>query len=353
MKRLLHVDFLKGITLTLICLSHVQAVYGKIFDVSLLSYVTLPLFFFISGMLYNPANYQSILVYVRHKTRTLLIPYLALSLLFTVFSPYLYHPSYLVTVLDYPRTTFSIMAFPERIAAVVEWIIGDFICILLGDSSRSSQPLWFVFVLYMTAISFAYLSKLGKFSIPMALVSLLLSLNIPHCSLTGYIHIHAFFMSFFFYAIGFFYKRYKAMIKESYLVILFCVAVMCNYAFEVDGPDSYITGYFGSSSVRFLIHTLSSIFILLFASDILGKLKFSLLRWAFMVFGFVSRNGLVVIGVHFWALTFYLVFINQYISEEYRYCVANIFVLFTSLASIPLLNRYLDFCKKICAGNIR
>lgn len=120
--RILWIDLMKGILLTLICLSH----FGDlprfiVYLVQPTSCFWVPLFFILSGYLFSvKKNFSS---YLKHKARSLLVPYVLFSICFILLDPHTYtDKDYLISNLQ--------RIFYEGI----------------GPSKAS--PLWFVWVLF-------------------------------------------------------------------------------------------------------------------------------------------------------------------------------------------------------------
>lgn len=88
--RLQHIDFLKGVLLILICLSHFSNLpsFIRVLTNPTASY-WVPTFFIISGLLSINSKKTLKESFIR-KTRTLLLPYFIFSLLFIIIDPNIY-----------------------------------------------------------------------------------------------------------------------------------------------------------------------------------------------------------------------------------------------------------------------
>lgn len=81
-KRIGYIDLAKGICMVLVVLGHFQELYGseRFRDLSFtLSYIRLPLYFFLSGMFFR--TYASFRYFLTKKTNRLLVPYLVFLLI--------------------------------------------------------------------------------------------------------------------------------------------------------------------------------------------------------------------------------------------------------------------------------
>lgn len=347
--RLVYIDNVKGFALLVICISHIieAAAYSTpyVFNniVDILMYITVPLFFYISGMLYKPDRYKSNREYIKHKTKSLLIPYIALSLLFLLLCPYIYNVDYLVNELNYPRTNVFSSVLPKNASAIAEWILGDIISIVIGISSRSSMPLWLVYILFFVSITFHCLYK-KKMLYGLILVSPLIAFYIPKNVITTYIHVQAFTMAFFFYSLGFFYG--KQTISQRNKCIFAIVALITYVCVPFKGVNGFVNGLFGDALGRYMLHVMSGIYITIFVFEIIGKYSGKVFNIIFVPLQYISRNGLAIIGVHFWAMILYVVFISNHVCMEYQSLLIFIFIGVVVVISVPILNKYVYIVQK-------
>jgi len=88
-QRIEWIDTLKGFLLILVCLGHIAPKGTLFYDLMcILRPFRMPCFFFLSGLLFS--NRRTFTEYFRDKTRSLLLPYIWLSLLFCLLNPRLY-----------------------------------------------------------------------------------------------------------------------------------------------------------------------------------------------------------------------------------------------------------------------
>lgn len=132
--RLQHIDFLKGVLLILICLSHFSNLpsFIRVLTNPTASY-WVPIFFIISGLLSINSKKTLKESFIR-KTRTLLLPYFIFSLLFIIIDPNIY-------------------SHKEILYKNIERIF------LEGIGSEKASPLWFLFVLYFASLLHAVIIK--------------------------------------------------------------------------------------------------------------------------------------------------------------------------------------------------
>ena len=145
------IDEFKGFVLLLVCLYHIEQSFANVnMGMLHLSALRMSAFFFISGMLFSTRRFPNFKSYFIHKTRVLLLPYLALSLLFLALDPVLYHFEWFPRA---PRMT--VMTIRPEIATIWDYIYWNLAKIFVaGKSSIGSGPLWFVFTLYSVSLLF-------------------------------------------------------------------------------------------------------------------------------------------------------------------------------------------------------
>ena len=151
MGRIGWIDEFKGFVLLLVCLYHIEQCFANVnMGMLHLSALRMSAFFFISGMLFSTRRFSDFKSYFIHKTRVLLFPYIALSLLFLALDPVLYHFEWFPRA---PRMT--VMTIRPEIATVWDYIYWNLAKIFVaGKSSIGSGPLWFVFTLYSVSLMF-------------------------------------------------------------------------------------------------------------------------------------------------------------------------------------------------------
>ena len=151
MTRIGWIDEFKGFVLLLVCLYHIEQSFANVnMGMLHLSALRMSAFFFISGFLFSTRRFPDFKGYFIHKSRVLLFPYIALSLLFLALDPVLYHFEWFPRA---PRMT--IMNIKPEIAGVWDYLYWNLAKIFIaGKSSIGSGPLWFVFTLYSVSLIF-------------------------------------------------------------------------------------------------------------------------------------------------------------------------------------------------------
>ncbi len=135
-KRYDFIDIAKGLGMILVIWGHI-ILHGPLNN--FIYSFHMPLFFFISGMLFAPQKYANVKEFVKRKIKTLLIPYFLLSIL-----------TYIWWVL-----------VENRISNSSNNIIFSFIQIFIAQGSSSYMlhniPMWFVSCLFFVEILYIYI----------------------------------------------------------------------------------------------------------------------------------------------------------------------------------------------------
>ena len=339
-------DELKGAILIFICMGHIA---GMIFPpptiryiANLLTAIGVPTFFFLSGLLFISKDVP-LKTYLIGKTKSLLLPYILLSLLFTVFDPYTYCPSYLCEVMHYPRLVmpFSIDIFTQ---ASIEFFMGDVLCTALGISSRATLPLWFVFVLYVVSVSYYWIygilcshAKMGLF----AVVFMVLSMMLCRMGIGGIFKVGPIMMAFFFYWLGIFFSKRLYWFDKSALILLpfslVFLFVFLTWAPALVDKVSFVNGVFPfGHPLQFLFSFLAGILCFLCLFAVLSRcnfLGFDILKG---ILRNIARNSLIVLAMHYVLLVFFSLYMKHLFPEEWRFYIAVSFIVIGCIASIVL-----------------
>ena len=164
MERIKWVDNLKGFILLLVCIGHVHFKGGPFAEIHVMSEpFWMPGFFFLSGYLFSDKKYQDFGSYLKSKSRSLLIPYFCLSVLFSFIDIRLYNvsliPYHLYT--DYPILTY--LGVPETISNSLQYLYLEAVNIFVaGTSTPITTPLWFVIVLFWASLLLYLVHKLSS-----------------------------------------------------------------------------------------------------------------------------------------------------------------------------------------------
>lgn len=316
------IDEFKGFVLVLVCLFHVEQSFPNATMGTLhLSALRMSAFFFISGFLFSTRRFPNFRSYFVHKTKVLLWPYIALSLLFLALDPVLYHFAW------FPRAPKMIIlnTYPA-IHSVWDYIYWNLAKIFVaGKSSIGSGPLWFVFTLYSISLMFFALQKLAKAIAAKnergqkAIIALAATASLAGGWLLYKNHvrlplgIERDLTTLAFFACGYICKgiiqkqlcdKGKKAIPWSLVVATSVTSFVLYAAFE--NPDPYFSimnNDLGKSLVGFLASSAFGIAGLVTAFVAIDRIPaIAPLQIVKGILRNVSRNALVILAVHWYAL---------------------------------------------------
>lgn len=274
--RLLWLDAIRGLLLILITLGHFDASGTAIYPMltpTAMYYV--PLFFFISGFMTNPEKY-SYEEFTKRKAKTLLLPYVFFVIVFTV--------------LDW-----------KLLSSPTDVLKNNLFSLLTGDGVRLAPPLWFVSCLFVATLATYGILRIVKDKLILVGVVVLLSLfALPIARLDLWLPWRILFMpmTLVFTVAGYLTNDIMRRFSSYWLyVILLGVGIAGMFLNLGDYHFNQIDNY----PLFFVCPISFGISILFFASKLEN-------RWTSLIAGFlgwISRNGIVVLSVHFYLSLLY------------------------------------------------
>lgn len=239
----------------------------------------MPLFLFLSGMLFNDKKWSSLNNYIEHKVKTLLIPYLILSLiLYVIWIP-----------LDLIQGKFI------NNTILIKNFIGIFYSQGVHEYMTWGVPMWFLTMLFVVNILFFIINKYFKTYIGYVIIIL---------SIIGYLFtyidmrlpwsINVALVGIVFYAIGFLLRdKIQSYVfnKKSYIIVcsLFLISIICSTLNKrVDMYSSIYNNYF-----LFYLGAISGIFYIVLLVKMLPKNK---------IMTFIGVNTIYLLAFHIRAL---------------------------------------------------
>lgn len=353
--RLHWVDALKGFGIMLVVFAHYKL------PVALDTYIFsfhMPLFFFISGFLFNFVKYtESATNFVKGRFRSLIIPYFAFAVLTCLF--------YFLLDEIYSPGVVTLKFFESNIFYIVY-------SILYSQTTMISYngPLWFLTCLFVTELLFFGLAKRYYWQRWKLVLSLIIAATI------GYLY--SIYVPFtlpwnadvaltavVFYGAGNLFRRFVESVEiirvdfslpksgsrfnnvffvENFLPVFFILVSILYFAYLLKFPTDRINmsgiNYGGFFSFYFL--AFSSIFTFVYIFKKIGS---------FEVFKYYGRNSLIVLALHFpmkdILIKIFTIFVG--IDLDCFCCTTSVAVALTILnllGLVPiifLINRYLPF----------
>ncbi|MEI6039755.1 MAG: acyltransferase family protein [Candidatus Berkelbacteria bacterium] len=316
-KRIDWVDTAKGITIFLVVLGHTILPYNWLIYVFSFH---MPMFFFLSGYLYNPEKYQNLWSLIKRKAGTLLWPYL----FFFIFN-------FIYWVLFFNSK--------QYFDPIIKMIYST------DTLSAPFIPLWFLTCLFALEIIFFTLERQFK--------SFKLFLAIIVCTITGFIlannHYHLpwgidiALVSTSFYYLGFIIKKNDLIEKTQnvWLYLLGLIFIIINYflAFLLDIQASMFYRAYGQE----WLFVLTAIFGILGYIILAKFLKQTILKNNTII-EFLGQNSLIILGLHtvfyYYVSDFFRIFLHIYPKTS------TIFAFIYTIITILLICPFIIFINK-------
>lgn len=354
MERIKWVDNLKGFILLLVCIGHVHFKTGMMFQVSTMCVAfEMPSFFFLSGYLFSNRKHKSISSYIKSKGKSLLIPYICLSVVFLFFDVRLYD----VSLIPYHMyTAFPILSFlgvPDTIKSSLEYLYMDFVSIFIsGTSTPITTPLWFVNVLFWTSICFYIVHHFAPADIKKKNVSILIYAII--CLSIGWlcckkhfflpVNFHVVFLASFYFSMGYLAKNLinnylNSMPIKYLLLMLIFIGPIYLYGINVNGAFSMYTNSLGGKLYGLVIASLSGISGVVITFILLSRIPGTSAIGG--LFRNLARNALIFLAMHYWVINTGDIIFHEYNTDPvYKYTIF-IAALIISFMSFPFFRNKL------------
>ena len=336
------IDEFKGFVLVLVCLFHVEQSFPNAAMGTLhLSALRMSAFFFISGFLFSTRRFPGFKSYFVHKTKVLLWPYIALSLLFLALDPVLYHFAW------FPRAPRMVIlnTYPaiHNVWDYIYWNLAKIF--VVGKSSIGSGPLWFVFTLYSVSLMFYGVQGIAKKKAAIALIAIaslaggwMLYKN--HIRLP--LGIERDLTVLFFFACGWLskepIKKIGNMSNTFPVVVAAAISFILYAALEIpDANFSIMNNDLGKSLPRFVASSIFGIAGLVAAFQLASKLpSIAPIRLLKGILRNISRNALVILAVHWYILLVMRLLFRAEINQPGIAYLSTLIVTAGVIIAIPL-----------------
>jgi acyltransferase len=271
--RLEWLDIAKGLGIIAVTMDH-TVVFPSLIS-KYLSTFHMPLFFFLSGYLFSPTRTSSLTVLVAKKMKSLIVPYLFLSV-----------GSYLWWLFEWKMGDHSEIN-------VFKPIIGTFLAIRDTEWTNHTGALWFLPCLFITELLFFCILRvsLNRKSLllgGLVIVSLIGTIYHYYVNMPLLWNIDAALMVVIFYGLGFLFKEvndFKKVISLKSLILLVPISLTMGISNEeVD-----------------LLHNTYGNYLMFYFAAISGLLVIVLISKEMkrnFVMQYLGRNSLVIFGVN-------------------------------------------------------
>lgn len=318
------IDMLKGTLLICVVLVHYREFFPSIILFQTLDFIyawLVPAFFFISGYLFSIKRFPNFHGFFSWKSKTILLPYITLSLFCLIFDWNLYYAP-LETLKD-----------------------GLYRIFILGSSSPKGGPLWFVFTLYLLSIFYypiyRYLGnkKHGQYALVVIFAILgwyfYINGNFKWWGINKMISSMPFFM------LGSLSKEtinnMIAGVKPSIIFLISIILLFFSYIayFYLDGTmwwrrnEDNILSFYAPALLG--IYGVVILFTIFNSINIVTK-----------VLIVISRNGLILLGTHG-----YILIVQEVLSRDYVdmsswtfFILRTVILVLLETFSICIINKY-------------
>lgn len=343
--RVSYVDIAKGFGMLAVLWGHIMlSGYTNI----LVYAVHIPLFFFLSGMVYKKEKYSSLMCLIKSRVKSLLIPYVIFSTLtWILWLGY----SYLFNI----KVTSYIMPFLQT-----------FIAQGSGGYMEHNVPLWFVTCLFIVEVLYYFISKTKPF------INILISTIL---AVIGHLMVHNNFIDFdftklpwnieaamsavLFYSIGNLFvskyglkyipdflsgKKTKACIITISTILVLCIGSPFN------GSVTLGHNKLGNNTIAFYFIAFCGIIATLFVSGYLEKINFKIIN----ILKWIGRNSFYFMAIHVPAdgvvstILSKILNVSSSVMEQSLLYSTIIFIITLILCSIAviIINKYIDMLKR-------
>lgn len=329
-----------------------------------LSALRMSAFFFISGVLFSTRRFPKFKDYCVHKTHVLLLPYLALSLLFLAIDPVVWNFDW------FPNTLkMTILKIHPDIQNLKDYLLWNLAKIFfVGKSSIASGPLWFVFTLFSISLLFhliyGFADKIAvKFQkIPSSKIIIALfaiaSLGIGWAMNRHHVRppfgIERDVTTLFFFASGYLSKGFiqktaqfissdsSHQMSRKVRITIVAIATIASFTLYgfIEKPSNYFSimdNELGWKFWQFLGSSFFGIFGLVGTFQVFSTLpNVKCIRIVKGIFRNISRNALVILAAHWWILLLIRIVFKQQLDKPLiAYSIIAIITAGT-IAAIPL-----------------
>ncbi len=314
------IDYAKFLSIFLVVFFHSPPAFDG-FPAILLGLIRMPMFFFLSGLLFKREKYTSFVSFIKHRSRQLLVPYVYFFLLF--YSYWLIYGKNHGNQDDLEATYYQ---------PIVEYLYGvpDLVC----------MPLWFIPCLFVCQCLF-YLG-FKKMNRIIAAVLLFIISAIPYfidLSNTPF-SLNEVCRGICFYGIASLYRQEIINLIERKIYVFICLLSFT----VVYVLMSYMIMELRLSVWAYILKTLASLLVI-YPILILMKLLSDLFGYQFFIRG-IASNAIIILAFHTYSITALdriFIFLNfEYIlgAGIYHKFMIAILSMITMIVPIWLVNKY-------------
>jgi len=275
-KRIYWVDNLKAFGILLVMAGHMESINPSLLRDYIYSF-HVPLFFFISGFLFQPEKYQSPREFITRKLSTLILPYFFFSFL-----------------------AYGLLIFVENFLSGIPLTLSKLFDDLFGlvhangyDLNFSfNQPLWFLPCLFLVEIEFYFIAFLKRRIQPAVIIVLfvlgiVLGQRFEHLPWT----LAGSLTALLFYYLGFFLKKEISSLDDHFkpLIIISEVIISLAFCYLNGGGITFAFDYYGEDNLFFFLSAQAGIIYLTILTTYTRANK---------ILSYLGANTLIIFGLN-------------------------------------------------------
>lgn len=269
------IDIAKAIGIICVVLGHTQFRYSQ-----LLYQFHLPLFFFLSGAVFNLDKYKNLKTLILKKIKTLYLPFIKFEIIFLILH------NFFTKLNFYTAASNVILQYDLK-----HFLINLIKILTMGGGEQLAGPLWFLISSFEITIIYAVMiwickKNLRNYYINITTISLILYFigcysHFPRMlsqSLIGLL----------FYSFGFMYKEFRNVIsfKPIYVLITSCILVLCSMINYIDISKLQI-----DYKLLLILSGLSGIYVTIYISKKIAEKGCKLLQY-------IGKNTIYILALH-------------------------------------------------------
>lgn len=338
-ERIIWIDSLKGIGIFYVVLGHIiLALNAPSFYNQYIYSFHLPLFFFVSGYLFNIGKYPKFISFLKKRAKSLLIPYFVFAVLAYIF----------LVILQ----QFNLLNIGYSFEGINNLIFLPLTKILYSHNlDPFNNPIWFLTCLFIVEMYFYFLKKYTK-NTRYLLLFLIISSVVGYSSrlLTDFNmpwNLDIALMCVVFYGMANIYKNQindllNKLLRNRYLTLaILSIFLAANILFVYLNDAMGVTDY--GNYFFFFIAGFSGILFYMIISKMIPYSK---------ILNFLGKNTLIILCIHAMFSSFILTEIHNYLNENilnytsipiYLAIVYTFLIIIIMVPFIIIINKYFPF----------
>lgn len=271
-----YIDYSKAIGIVLVVLGHTEFIYSNF-----LYQFHLPLFFLLSGLVFNEKKALDLTSYIKKKIKSLYIPFVVIETIFLILHNF-FSKLHLYTVQSQTKIFLSIKDIFVRFLKIIS----------LGGGEQLAGPLWFLISTIEITIIFAILFRIIHTILPKWDIYILLILTLMLYFIGWNIKLPRMLsqscIGIFFYTCGYAIRNEKKLISSNFIFFAISI-IVCVVTSRVNVVD--ISRLKVESSILFIISGLCGSYACIYIAKLIEKHNSSILSYC-------GKNTISILALH-------------------------------------------------------